>query len=136
MRLAQQSAASGQVEFAQELLVGFGILSMAWAMVFLVRQMDFKRMLAYSSVEHMGILVFGIGIGGAAARFALFHLAAALRMWNRNKFSILDPFPNASGAANHDDVLVRVRVGTRHEPVEHGNARGSQLPFVCYGIDR
>jgi hydrogenase-4 component F len=45
-------------------------------MVFMVRQMDFKRMLAYSSVEHMGILVFGIGIGGLAAKFALFHLAA------------------------------------------------------------
>jgi len=38
--------------------------------------MDFKRMLAYSSVEHMGILVFGVGIGGLAAKFALFHLAA------------------------------------------------------------
>ena len=49
---------------------------MVWAMVFMVRQLDFKRMLAYSSVEHMGILVFGIGIGGAATRFALYHLAA------------------------------------------------------------
>jgi hydrogenase-4 component F len=68
--------AAGEGRFAQELLVGFGVLSMAWAMVFMVRQMDFKRMLAYSSVEHMGILVFGIGIGGLAARFALFHLAA------------------------------------------------------------
>ncbi len=68
--------AAGEGKFAQELLVGFGVFSMAWAMVFMVRQMDFKRMLAYSSVEHMGILVFGIGIGGMAARFALFHLAA------------------------------------------------------------
>lgn len=68
--------AAGEGKFAQELLVGFGVLSMAWAMVFMVRQMDFKRMLAYSSVEHMGILVFGIGIGGLAAKFALFHLAA------------------------------------------------------------
>jgi len=68
--------AAGEGRFAQELLVGFGVLSMAWAMVFMVRQMDFKRMLAYSSVEHMGILVFGIGIGGLAAKFALFHLAA------------------------------------------------------------
>ena len=42
----------------------------------MVRQTDFKRLLAYSSVEHMGILVFGIGIGGLAAKFALFHLAA------------------------------------------------------------
>jgi hydrogenase-4 component F len=69
-------AAAGEVQFARELMIGFGLLSMAWALVFMVRQLDFKRLLAYSSVEHMGILVFGIGLGGAAVRFALFHLAA------------------------------------------------------------
>jgi hydrogenase-4 component F len=47
---------------------------MAVAAVFVVRQRDFKRMLAYSSVEHMGILIFGIGIGGAAIYGALLHL--------------------------------------------------------------
>src|SRR5207237_1853818 len=51
-----------------------GLLSMAVAAVFLVRQRDFKRMLAYSSVEHMGILVLGIGIGGLAVYGALLHL--------------------------------------------------------------
>jgi hydrogenase-4 component F len=40
----------------------------------MVRQRDFKRMLAYSSVENMGILVLGIGIGGAAVYGALLHL--------------------------------------------------------------
>lgn len=67
---------SSQGPFARELLVGFGILSLAWAMVFLVRQSDLKRLLAYSSVEHMGIIALGIGVGGAATRFALYHLAA------------------------------------------------------------
>lgn len=76
LRIYGVVVAAGEGRFARELLVGFGILSMVWAMVFMVRQVDFKRMLAYSSVEHMGILVFGIGIGGLAARFALFHLAA------------------------------------------------------------
>jgi hydrogenase-4 component F len=42
--------------------------------VFLVRQRDFKRMLAYSSVEHMGILILGIGIGGLATYGALLHM--------------------------------------------------------------
>src|SRR5262249_13015005 len=37
-------------------------------------QRDFKRMLAYSSVEHMGILVLGIGVGGLALFGALLHL--------------------------------------------------------------
>src|SRR5437763_3188552 len=51
-----------------------GLLSMAVAAVFMARQRDFKRMLAYSSVEHMGILVLGVGIGGLAVYGALLHL--------------------------------------------------------------
>ncbi len=51
-----------------------GLFSMAVAAVFMVRQRDFKRMLAYSSVEHMGILVLGIGLGGVAVYGALLHL--------------------------------------------------------------
>jgi hydrogenase-4 component F len=76
MRIYAVMAAAGELQFARELLVAFGLISMTWAMVFMVRQLDFKRLLAYSSVEHMGILVFGVGVGGNAARFALFHLAA------------------------------------------------------------
>ena len=51
-----------------------GLLSIGLAAVFLVRQRDFKRMLAYSSVEHMGILVLGVGLGGAATTGAFLHL--------------------------------------------------------------
>src|SRR5437773_9705415 len=47
---------------------------MAVAAVFMARQRDFKRLLAYSSIEHMGILVLGIGLGGAAVYGALLHL--------------------------------------------------------------
>ena len=57
-----------------EIMIFMGLLSMAVAAVFMVRQRDFKRMLAYSSVEHMGILVLGIGIGGLAVYGALLHL--------------------------------------------------------------
>jgi hydrogenase-4 component F len=46
---------------------------MAVAAVFIVGQTDFKRMLAYSSVEHMGILSLGIGVGGVAAFGAMLH---------------------------------------------------------------
>jgi hydrogenase-4 component F len=42
--------------------------------VFMARQRDYKRMLAYSSVEHMGILVVGIGLGGLSAYGSLLHL--------------------------------------------------------------
>ena len=43
------------------LLLAMGLLSMAIAGIFMVGQRDFKRMLAYSSVEHMGILTVGLG---------------------------------------------------------------------------
>ena len=76
LRIYSIVAAAGELQFARELMVGMGLLSMLWAAVFMVRQLDIRRLLAYSSVEHMGILAFGIGIGGRAARFALFHLAA------------------------------------------------------------
>jgi hydrogenase-4 component F len=59
--------------FGAELLVLFGLISMAVAAVFILGQADFKRMLAYSSVEHMGILSLGIGIGGTATFGALLH---------------------------------------------------------------
>jgi hydrogenase-4 component F len=55
-------------------MVFMGLLSMAFAAVFVVRQRDFKRMLAYSSVEHMGILVLAIGIGGLAVYGGLLHV--------------------------------------------------------------
>ena len=59
--------------FAHRIMVFVGLLSMAVGAAFMVRQRDFKRMLAYSSVEHMGILVLGVGIGGAATWAALLH---------------------------------------------------------------
>ncbi len=66
--------AAGEHAFAQPILVFMGLLSMAFAAVFMVRQKDIKRMLAYSSVEHMGILVLGAGLGGLALFGALFHV--------------------------------------------------------------
>jgi hydrogenase-4 component F len=66
--------AAGEGPFARELFVALGLLSMAVAAIFMAGQRDFKRMLAYSSVEHMGILVLGIGLGGLAVLGALLHL--------------------------------------------------------------
>ena len=76
LRFHQICCAAGEAAFSREILVFIGLLSMAVGAVFMVRQHDFKRMLAYSSVEHMGILVLGIGIGGLAAFGALLHLVA------------------------------------------------------------
>ena len=74
LRVYQICRAGADAEFAREIMIFMGLLSMAVAAVFMVRQRDFKRMLAYSSVEHMGILVLGVGIGGLAVYGALLHL--------------------------------------------------------------
>jgi hydrogenase-4 component F len=73
LRILQVCIAAGQGAFGQEVLLGFGLLSMTIAALFIVGQSDFKRMLAYSSIEHMGILALAVGLGGAAYFGALFH---------------------------------------------------------------
>ena len=73
LRVFQICAAAGLAQYAQGYLVVFGLASIALAAAFLLAQRDYKRLLAYSSVEHMGILALGIGIGGAAAFGAMLH---------------------------------------------------------------
>lgn len=70
-RICQAGAAA---DFSREMMVVVGLLSMAVAAVFMIRQRDLKRLLAYSSVEHMGVLALGIGIGGLAVYGALLHV--------------------------------------------------------------
>jgi hydrogenase-4 component F len=60
--------------YARRILLFFGLLSMGTAAVFMARQKDIKRCLAYSSVEHMGMLAFGVGIGGMAVAGSLLHV--------------------------------------------------------------
>lgn len=50
--------------FSGTLLLLFGALSLAVAAAFIILAKDYKRMLAYSSIEHMGIVAIGFGIGG------------------------------------------------------------------------
>jgi hydrogenase-4 component F len=73
LRMHALLSAANLAPFSSDLLVLFGLISMGVAAVFILGQADFKRMLAYSSVEHMGILSLGIGIGGMATFGALLH---------------------------------------------------------------
>ena len=74
MRIYQICMASGHPLFFQQAVVTMGLVSMAFAAVFVVRQADFKRMLAYSSVEHVGILAIALGLGKGALFGALLHM--------------------------------------------------------------
>ena len=57
------------------LMMGFGLLSVVAAAFFVIRQRDIKRMFAYSSIEHMGMMTFAFGMGGPIASYAgLLHM--------------------------------------------------------------
>ena len=63
--------------YVHVLLLVFGALSLVVAALFTLRQTNYKRLLAYSSIEHMGIVSLGIGIGGPIAAYgAFFHVLA------------------------------------------------------------
>ncbi len=68
-------AATDKAAIAGHLMMGFGLLSFLVAGLFLYRQRDIKRMFAYSSIEHMGLMTFAFGLGGPLATFAgLLHM--------------------------------------------------------------
>jgi hydrogenase-4 component F len=57
------------------LMITMGLVSLTFASFMLYRRRDIKRMFAYSSIEHMGIIVFAFGMGGPLANFAgLLHM--------------------------------------------------------------
>jgi hydrogenase-4 component F len=58
------------------LMVALGLASVVFAAFMLYRRQDIKRLFAYSSIEHMGIITFAFGMGGTLANFAgLLHMA-------------------------------------------------------------
>jgi hydrogenase-4 component F len=64
-----------QSALPSQMLMGFGLVSVVLAAFFLWRQRDIKRLFAYSSIEHMGIITFAFGMGGPVANFAaLLHM--------------------------------------------------------------
>jgi len=73
MRIFQIITPTSSFEFARVILIIGGLFSLFTAFVFMFKVNNYKRMLAYSSVEHLGIITLGIGIGGLAFIGALYH---------------------------------------------------------------
>jgi hydrogenase-4 component F len=68
------SQALGGYSYFGNLMMLFGLFSLAVSAGFIIVQKDIKRLLAYSSIEHIGIICVGLGIGGKLGMFgALFH---------------------------------------------------------------
>ena len=74
LRVRQVMDAAGAGPVATRTLLALGLFSMLIAALFLLGTRDFKRLLAYSSVEHMGILSIGAALGEWGVWFALFHV--------------------------------------------------------------
>lgn len=64
-------------EYVEGIMIVSGLLTILIASLFLLRQHDVKRMFAYHSIAHMGVVAFGLGVGGPIGLFAaLFHCMA------------------------------------------------------------
>jgi len=66
------SAKSLGPQFASHLLIIFGLLSIAVAVPFVLVQKNFRRLLAYSSIDHSGIMVLALGFGGPLGVLGMF----------------------------------------------------------------
>ena len=66
--------AAGFGDFSGIILIAFGLASILAAATFILKQTEYKRLLAYSSIENMGIIAFGTGIGGIGAYGAVICL--------------------------------------------------------------
>jgi hydrogenase-4 component F len=75
LRVVGAAEAAGDGAFARSLLLVLGVLSTSVAGILMLVQSDIKRLLAYSTVEHAGLVALALGFGGTLGIFAaLFHL--------------------------------------------------------------
>ena len=108
--------------FSGGLMMGFGLLSVVVAAFFLSRQKDIKRMFAYSSVEHMGIMTFAFGMGGPVAAFAgLLHMT----VHSLTKSAIFFAVGHASQACGTQDMASIRGLMQRSPVIGWGLALGS-----------
>ena len=103
LRVRAVVAAAGAAAVADRTLLAIGLFSMLVAALFLLGTRDFKRMLAYSSVEHMGILAIGAGLGAAGAFAAIFHVWSN-SLTKGSLFLSAGNIRRAAGARTSDEV--------------------------------
>ena len=74
LRFKMLTDAALDAAFSQKLLIIFGLLSIIVAALIMVTQKNYKRLLAYSSIENMGLAALGFGLGGIGTFAALLHM--------------------------------------------------------------
>jgi len=112
LRYYQILRAVDMLIFARYLLISFGMLSIFVCAVYSVRVKNFKRLLAYSSIEHIGILSIGIGLGGYAIYAVMLH-AVCHSMAKHSLFHIAGNFLKAYSSVDID----RIKSASSHIPI-------------------
>ena len=74
LRISQICNKTGLTGFYSSILIVSGVLSLVVPAMFILGEKDIKRAFAYSSIEHMGLLVLGLGLGAVGLFGALFHM--------------------------------------------------------------
>jgi len=74
LRISQLCNKTGLTGFYSSILIFSGLLSLVVPAMFILGEKNIKRAFAYSSIEHMGLLVLGLGLGAAGLFGALFHM--------------------------------------------------------------
>lgn len=99
--------------FPNDVLLVFGLISLGTAVLFILVQRDLKRLLAYSSVEHMGLICVAVGLGGPIGMFA-----AVLHMVGHSLAKSLLFFAAGNlGHRYHTYRIARIRGAVRALPV-------------------
>ena len=90
--------------FLRGLLVAAGLLSLAVAAALMLAQRDYKRLLAYSSIEHMGIMALGAAVGGTLATTAVLLHMLGHGLVKASMFVVAGRILAAEGSSRIDDV--------------------------------
>lgn len=121
-------------EFMRGLLVAGGLLSLAVAAALVLAQRDYKRLLAYSSIEHMGLLALGAAAGGVLATTAVLLHVLGHGLVKATMFVLAGRILSAEGSSRISDV--RHLLGRRPDlavPFLAGSAALLGLPpFVLF----
>ena len=111
--------------FTNDLMIFFGIISIIVAAAFILVQHDLKRLLAYHSVEHLGIIALGLGLGHLGIFAALFHTL------NHSVCKSLGFFCAGSLGKKYKTYDMRKMTGAVHvSPIWGGGIIGSLLALI------
>jgi hydrogenase-4 component F len=103
------------------IMIALGLLSLVFAAFMLYRRRDIKRLFAYSSIEHMGIMTFAFGIGGPLANFAgLLHMT----MHSLTKSAIFFSVGHIAQAKGTQNIASIRGLSTTHPVLAIGLALG------------